>query len=217
MDVVAREAAVLVELEDELTTLEKRAAVLREARAILGKGGAQRRLAEWALGDVEQEANLVLSGCGVDLSLKLTWEREGKGVADDCPRCGRAFAASTKEKACQECGEPRGKNRIQRLDVNLSRVSGAAKDLGGVATALGAARWLRSERGSAWATAMLDEIGSACDKKNRRLVGGQLGQMLAMAGFRQAFVVSHDARSVSSLPGRILVTGVGEHSKVEVV
>jgi DNA repair exonuclease SbcCD ATPase subunit len=200
----------------ELGLLEKDAATLREAQAILGKSGAQRRIAEGALSQIEALANDTLAACGVDLTVSLIWEREGKGIADECPKCGRAFSASAKEKACVECGEPRGKNRVQRLEVGLSRVSGAAKDLGGLAVALGASRWLREGRGFQWGTCMLDEVTSALDKKNRRAVGQHLRQMVEAAGFRQALVVSHSPDAVSALPGRIVVTGDAKRSWVEV-
>jgi DNA repair exonuclease SbcCD ATPase subunit len=206
---LARQAAL-----SELAAAEAEAGTLREAQLVLGPLGAQRRLAQGALGKIEEEANFVLSACGVPLSLKVSWEREGKDPADECPKCGRAFAATTKEKACLECGEPRGKNRIQRLDVQLSSVSGAAKALGGLSAAFGASAWLRRERDSQWGTSLLDEPLAACDKRIRQQVGTQLREMLGFAGFRQAFVVSHDAQSVSALPGRILVTGTGEGENV---
>ena len=206
---LAREAAL-----GELSAAEAEAGTFREAQAVLGPQGAQRRLAEGALGKIEAEANFVLGACGVPLSLRVSWEREGKDPAAECPKCGLAFSPSAREKVCRECGEPRGKNRIQRLDVAMSNVSGAAEALGGLSAAFGASAWLRRQRDSQWGAAMLDEPLAACDKRVRQQVGTQLREMLGFAGFGQAFVVSHDAMSVSALPGRILVTGRGEGENV---
>ena len=189
--------------------------MLREAAAVFGRQGAQRRVAAAALGEIEAGANELLQIAGVDLEVGLEWERQGTGIASECDACGWAYPASAKVKVCSGCGAARGPKMVRQLDVVRSRVSGAADDLAGVALSLSAAGWLRGERGAQWAVAMLDECFAHCDKANRRAVAQHFGAMLGASGFEQCLVVSHDEATASALSGRIVVVSDGVHARLE--
>ena len=206
--------AELVNLVEHERGLELEATACREAGAIFK--ASQRKLAEGTVGQIAREGNRMLAGAGVELSFEATWEREGKDPADDCDACGLAFPATRKAKKCAGCGEPRGPKRVQRFDVALSDVSGGAEDLVGFTLALAAGRWLRGERGSPWSVLLADEPWAQLDKSHRRTVCAYVPGLLAAAQVRQAFVISHDAPSVSSLPGRIEITRDGRWSTVSV-
>lgn len=208
--------AAIAKLEVEVRALEVEHAVCLEAAAIFGRSGAQRRLAEGVLGSIAGRANRMLASAGVELSMAVEWERDGKGLADDCSSCGAAFPSSAKVKKCASCGEARGGKRVQRLDVELSSRSGAAEDLAGLALSLSAGAWLRGDRGSPWSAVFLDEPWSQLDKAHRRIASQHVPALLAASHVRQAFVISHDPASVASLPGRIAVTSDGTWSRVSV-
>jgi hypothetical protein len=159
----------------------------------------------------------MLAIAGVDLSLSCSWEREGKGIADECSACGAAFPASAKVKKCSSCGTPRGPKVVQQFDVELSARSGAAEDLAGLALSLSAGRFLHGERGSSWSSVFVDEATAHLDKAHRRAFAQHLPALLAATGVEQAFVISHSPESVASLPGRIVVTrGADGRSRVSV-
>lgn len=216
--VVTELAAEMHKAAEELKRVELELATQREAKAILGKNGAQRRVAERALSQIEHAANSVLRSTGSGLSIELQWSREGTGLAKACEACGQPFPASAKAKECARCGTARGANLVNRLDVALSDQSGGAEDLVGVAIQLSAARWLREDRQSAWSTALVDEPFQALDKANRR----ELSRFLVTAlnrdfGFAQAFLISHSPDTVSQCPGQIEVLAEERRSVVRVI
>lgn len=189
----------------------------REAMALLGRNGAQRRVAEDTLGELEGDANALLQQVGIDLQVGVAWAREGKGLAKTCDACGSPFPDSARVKACPRCGAARGPHLVSRLDVNLSRSSGAMEDLGGAALQLAASAWLRQERGAAWASAFLDEPLGAVDAAYRRALAGGLARMLRECGFEQSFVIAHHASMLDALPGRIEIESDGERATARVV
>lgn len=192
-------------------------ATLRAAAAVFGRNGAQRRVAEDALQIIEAGANELLADAGVDLRVAVRWSREGNSPAKACEECGSAFPASVKVKACERCGATRGAHQIQKLDVELSDRSGALDDLGGFSLQLGAWRWLRAARGSAWGVLVVDELTASLDKNHRRAFARNLPRMLAAAAAEQAFVVAHDPAVLESLPGKIRITMDGEgYARAEV-
>ncbi len=189
----------------------------REAAAIFGKRGAQRRVAEGVLGGIEADANAVLQECGAKLQVTIRWTREGKGIAKSCEQCGNPFPASAKVKTCERCGSPRGMALENKLEVDLSDRSGAAEDLAGVAVQLSASRWLRDQRGTTWSTAEIDEPFGALDVAHRKGLGRHLAAMLTgIYGFDQAFVVSHSPDATHALPGRIEIVSDGQWSTARV-
>jgi hypothetical protein len=186
--------------------VERRLATAREAVLVFGRNGAQRRVAERAMREIEEGANYALEECGIDLRVEVRWSREGQGVARQCDECGQPFPSSLKVKQCGRCGAERGALLIHKLDLALSDRSGAAEDLAGAALQLAASAWLRAERGSAWGTAIIDEPTAQLDAGNRRAFMRHLAAMLrGRYAFEQALVVSHDPAATSMLPGRILV------------
>lgn len=192
----------------------RRAGVLGAAALVLRR--ARRVITEGALGEIQDAANDDLVQLGSDLSLRLRWEREGRGLARHCEACGAAFPDSQRVKGC-ECGVARGPLMVARLDCQLSSRSGGAEALAGVVLQLAASRWLRAERASAWGVAVLDEVLEFMDAAHRRAVTTALPRMLAQAGMEQSFVISHDPWSAGALPGSIVVTGDGQWSRAEVV
>lgn len=203
-------------MEKGLSELRKRLSLYREASVVFGKQGAQRRLAEGALGEIEEGANGMLSAAGMDLSIAVRWSREGSGLARACDACGNPFPASAKVKVCSRCHAGRGPNLINKLDFALSDRSGAAEDLAGVALQLSASAWLRNERASLWETVFMDEPFAQCDKANRRGLARFLTGGLARYGITQAIVISHTA-DTDFLPGRIEVVAGPGGSTVRVV
>lgn len=197
--------------------LEKKIATHREALVIFGKQGAQRRIAEHALGVIEENANALLSDCGIPLEVDVSWSREGSGHAKACDTCGMPFPATAKVKACQRCGAARGPHLVNKLNIILSDQSGAAEDLAGAAIQLAASAWLRSARSSKWSLAMIDEPAGALDSANRKLFATHLRHILGSRfGFEQAIVVAHHSEISDALPGRIVITNDGKFSKIEV-
>jgi hypothetical protein len=175
----------------------------------------RRRVAEQALRQIERGANDDLAACGIPLSVQLRWEREGKKLSRACAECGRPFPDSARIKAC-ECGVARGPQMVQQLDVVMSDRSGGAEDLAGLALQLAASRWLRGERASPWASAVLDEVTGQLDATHHRALMQHLPRMLSNAGLRQAFVISHSGAMAASLPGRIVIESDGTSSRARV-
>lgn len=204
--------AKIEKLRSERLAKAEQLATAREALVILGKNGAQRRVAESALAAIEEGANDLLAKAGVDLTIEVLWSREGREgeFADHCAECGNPFPASKKVRECLRCNAARGPKVLLRLDIELSDRSGAAEDLAGIALQLSASAWLRSARNIAWSVALIDEPFSACDKANRRALSAHLTSMLSAYGYSQAFVVAHDAQSVDALPGRLQILSDGE-------
>lgn len=193
-------------LEADLAALEGEIATHRELHVIVGKGGAQRRVAEGKLLRVEDGANDGLRECGAQLTAALRWSREGGDPAKACGTCGSPFPPSAKVKECGRCGSPRGNNVIQELRVEMSDVSGAAKDMVGIAIQLSASAWLRRSRGAAWSVALIDEPFSACDKAHRRGLAAHFARLLrGRYGFEQAFIISHTP-DTAVFPGAIEVS-----------
>jgi DNA repair exonuclease SbcCD ATPase subunit len=213
-----REARVeLVTLEQDTEATAKTASVYQEAVQILGRNGAQKRVAEGALADIENGANELLKTCGIDLSLSFQWAREGNGLATDCDSCGAPFPASQKVKRCA-CGAERGPKMVNKLDIILSDRSGGSEDLAGISAQLAASAWLRNDRGTSFSVALLDEPTGALDEANRRALSVHLANMLkGQYGFEQAFIVSHHKSTTDAMPGRIEIVADSNGSKVRVV
>lgn len=190
--------------------------VMRTAARILGRQGAQKAISEDALAEIEAGANTMMRDAGIDLGVRISWAREGAGLAKVCAECGTAFAP--KAKACKACNAERGHALIERLDIHISDTSGAAEDLAGAALQLAAAAWLRRERGAALCTAFLDEPFGALDEANRRAFASHLVALLrGSSGFEQAFIVAHHPDVLDGLPGRILVNRGVDGSTAKVV
>lgn len=199
-----------------LAALSQRLAALRAAANVYGRNGAQRAIAEGALARVEARANASLSQMGVALRVGVSWGREAEGLAAACDDCGLPFPASAKAKECARCGAPRGEKRVDRLDLDLSDVSGAAEDLAGVAFQLAASEWLRARRGAPWASAILDEPVGALDEAHRRDFGRGIGRILGAHGFAQSLVVAHHADVLDALPGRIAISWIKGRPSIRV-
>jgi DNA repair exonuclease SbcCD ATPase subunit len=215
---IAAKTAQVEVFDGELVQLEAAARVAGAAVAIFGKGGAQRRMAEGALADMEERANAdVLGAAGVALSVKVVWSRETQGLAAACGQCGAAFPASRRARQCERCGAERGPQLQNKLELEPSARSGAADDLAGFAFQVGASAWLREDRLAGWGVAMLDEPLGQCDVANRKLVSAHLPGILARAGFGQGLVIAHHASILDALPSRIRIVSDGKHSTASVV
>jgi len=201
-------------LSGEIDRRSRSVAVLQAALRILGKGGAQRRIATRALGSIEHLANAVLNRSAVDMNVKIDYGKELQEIATVCT-CGKAFPRSAAVKVCEQCGAQRGKKRDEKLYINLSTVSGAAEDLAGIAIQLAAASWRRAARGARWSVVALDEPFGAMDAYNRRALAQTLA-VLAGDGFEQAFVVAHSDDVLEAIPNRLVIKASGDWSKIEV-
>ena len=195
----------------------QRAAELRCAALVLGRGGAQRRVAEAACAQIARIANQRLAAGGVALSVALRWRDEGAELAASCEACGEPFGRSQAVKVCKGCGEARPRSAHDRLTVQLSDRSGAAEDLAGLWLQRAAFEWLRARRSSPWRSMVLDEPFGALDAAHRRVVVAEVARMARESG-EQLLVVSHQPGVLESLPGRIVVRGDGRgESTAEVV
>lgn len=202
----------------ERDRLEDDVALAREQLLVFGRGGAQKRVAERALAEIEEGANALLRECGIDLAVEVRWSRQGEGLARACDTCGQPFPASARVKTCARCGADRGPLVVSKLDLVLSDRSGAAEDLVGASFQLSASAWLRADRKSAWGTALIDEPYGSLDEANRRSFATHLATMLAgRYGFRQSLVVSHSADAQEMMPGRVEIECDGGRSTMRVV
>lgn len=190
----------------------------QQACVILGKTGAQRRIAEGALSEITAMANASLEESGIDLRVEVAWSRDGTGLADECAVCGAAYGKGRGIKECPRCGAPRGPKTIEKVEVNLSDVSGAAEDLAGVVLQLSAGAWLRNRRNTAWSVACIDEAFGALDGANCRALATHLVSLLrGRYGFEQSFLVAHTRGVTDSMPGRIVITADDVSSKPAVM
>lgn len=218
IDMVKRQTAEHTKLVGMMTELESKLATYREAAAIFGKQGAQRRVAEAALAEIESAANQALAECGIGLEVEVRWARAGGDLAKTCDACGKPFPSSAKVKVCDRCGGVRGPNYVNKLEIVLTDQSGAAEDLAGATIQLAASAWLRADRESQWSTAFIDEPFGQLDAAHRRVFAGHLATLLGSRyGFSQAFVIAHHSSVLDALPGRILIENDGKHSTIKVV
>lgn len=216
---IAKLKAELERADAEVGAAQAEADAWRAASQILGRSGAQRRIAEGGLLKIEAGANHALAQAGVDLRVTTSWARPTNDLADACQDCGCAFPKSTKVKRCERCGSTRGPKMRDELGLELSNVSGAARELAGLAYQLSAGAFMRRRRGSRWSVMYFDEPFASLDQAHSR----QLAQYVATALSRehaveQAFVVAHSRAVSSAMPGQLLVrrSKAGD-STVEVV
>lgn len=215
---IAAHASTAKAILEEVKAKEKAFTTVREALAIWGRNGAQRRIAEKNLRQIQDGANGMLSDCGIGLRQEVSWAHEGKGLAESCEDCGVPFGRSAKVKDCGSCGAKRGPNVEHALKLKLSDRSGAAEDLCGISFQMSAARWVRADRKAGWDTAFIDEPFGSLDPANSRAVASHVASMLsARYGFRQAFVITHRPETNDAFPGRIEVVGGPRYSTVRVV
>lgn len=203
---------------EEIEELTPRANAWREAALILGRSGAQRRIAEGSLNQIESLANTAFGNSSIDLSMSVIWAQETGKLADVCDSCGSTFPKSTRVKKCTRCGATRGKKLDQKLRIEMSNSSGGADDLGGAFFQLSAAKWLRKWRGSQWSSFLIDEPFGALDRANTRGLAQHFTRLLSeQFGASQAFVVAHHADILESTPGRIHIKSRDGVSEVKVL
>ncbi len=217
---------VIVEIDAKLTALGIREDALRveldvarKVAIIFGRNGAQRLVAKTALDAIAGAANGMLEEATIPLRVSFSWGIVTDKAAKHCEECGTPFPTSTKVRNCERCKAERGFVVLDRLDLNLSDVSGGANDLAGIAVQLAASRWLRLKRGTPWSVAGLDEPFGQLDLANRRALANHLAALLrGRYGFSQAFVVAHQPGTLEAFPGRIEITKTPDGSrKVEVI
>lgn len=177
---------------------------------------AQRMIAQGAMGWIANEGNSMLSAYDIDLQFQVRWAKEAKGFEPICAQCGRVFQGKG-AKPCP-CGKPRQPRLLDRPSLDMSAKSGAADDLVGMAIRLGAASWLRSSRGSTWASCIIDEPFGALDSANRdSVLTALLSSLRGRYGFEQAFVVAHHEEIISAMPGTVRVVAGPGGSRLEVM
>lgn len=202
----------LKRLHAEIDILSRKVATTIQARSIFR--ATQRRVAERALNVIGARANDMLLHAGVDLSIDIRWEREGKNLAKSCEMCGASFPTSAKIKECEECGAERGQNVVQRLEFLPSQRSGGKDDLAGITMQLSAGSWLLGARHSPWSTAMIDEPYGALDKQARRALATQLVKMIGGGkSFRQLLCISHSSDTTDMFPAKIEIVVAKDGSR----
>ena len=190
----------------------------REALTVVGRQGAQREIAEWVLAEIERGANALLTAAGIDLTVQVSWAREGRGLATNCDACGAAYSKSQAVKVCDICGAPRGPKLVEKLVIEPNDRSGAADDIAGLSFQLSASNWLRSKRTAAWSVTCIDEPFGQLDRSNARALSTHLHAMIRGSyAFKQGFLVAHDASVMEALPARIQIHGAEAGSTIEVI
>ena len=193
---------------------EERATKLARTSVLVYRA-AQRVVAESTMKTIEQGANRVLSESGIDLSVAVTWAREGNGPAKACDQCGAGFPVSAKVKVCGTCGSKRGKHTVEKLEIGSSNQSGANEDLAGIAIRLAVSAWLRQRRQAGWSMAAIDEPFGALDSSNKRALSQHLVAMLSGVGYgwEQVLIVGHERALMDALPNRIELIGTREGTR----
>ena len=203
----------LAKLQGECLAIGEQRALILEAVQLLGKTGAQQKLGEIALANVEDGANALLQAAGIALSVQVRWVTHLQGLAKHCDVCGAAYPGSDRVKACPQCGAKRGPNVAAKLVIDLSNRSGAAEDLAGIAVGLAASQWLRAKRVSGWSSVFIDEPFGALDAHHKRALSVHIATMLKRS-FASAFVVAHDKAVLDALPSRVTIIGTDSGSKL---
>ncbi len=205
----ARQA--LPEAEKTLTQLKQSLKEHLAACSVLGPEGARRKVVERTVESIWSDATNRLQSSGIDLTLTPSWTRETGMIANQC-ECGWVFGSS---KICNQCGKARGRKTRHEFSTLLSNRSGAAEDLAGFALRVAAFQWLKVQRDVNWSIALLDEPTAQMDRFHRRALGVNILKLLGHT-FEQAFVTSHTGGILESVHQKILITGDGPWSRVEV-
>lgn len=208
---VGRELGELGGLEEELGAqgalrgaLVGRAELTRAGVACWRK--ALQAVTERPLREIERRANGLLASAGIGLEVELRQEREGQGLATNCDACGWPFPTSARVKECGRCGEARGPKVIEELGVELSRVSGGAQDMAGLAIQLSAGAWLASKRGAAWGLVEVDEPFGELDEHNGPAMAQEMARVVrGQLGVEQAFVTAHSSVIMEAMPCRVVL------------
>lgn len=218
---LAREA--IAQNRAELAGAERELRIANLAARAVGPTGIPTMIAETALADLEERANMILQGSG--LSFTFSWDRETRDPTPSCYGCGYAFRGK-RDKCCPACDEPRGIKRADELEILVRDGSGAIEDVraksGGakvlVASAirLTAGMMLRETRAAPCAWATVDEPFGPLDSENRLVLAQTFAGMLGTVGLEQAFVVSHDAALLDALPARLEIVREGPISRVTI-
>jgi DNA repair exonuclease SbcCD ATPase subunit len=199
-------------------SLKEQIATHQQASVILGKTGAQRRIAEGALQEITSMANASLQDAMIPLTVDVQWWREGSGLADECSVCGATFGKGRGVKECARCGAARGAKTIERIEVVLSDVSGAAEDIAGLCIQLAAGAWLRARRNTAWGVCCIDEPFGALDTTLSNSLATHVATLLrSRFAVEQTFVVAHSRGVNDAMPGRIGIVVEGNGSRMEVL
>lgn len=205
------------ELSLEIEQAELAMRVDARARACVGKNGAQKRIVMGEFAQIEHATNMILERAKIDLSARIQWGRETNAPASVCDGCGWQYGKSANPKVCPVCKSLRGKKIDDRLFIEPSAVSGGADDLVGCVVQLAVSSYLRHRGTCEFASMTIDEPFGSLDEHNRTELSGTLVSLLEQFGYRQAFVIAHTPDTVDAMPGRIVVTGDGDYSTVEVV
>lgn len=207
-------------LEKEAKEAETQSQVARLAYRAISSVPA--RIAFEQLGELEQEANLLLAGAGV--SLRFSWARELADKTPICDECAYVFQ-SKRQDECPVCKAARGKKLAQELELlcsdgsveeDVRYNSGGTRAIVGSAIRLAASAMLRRLRSTQAAWAIVDEPFGSLDAENREGLASTFSGMLGSVGFEQALVVSHDPQLLSALPHRIVVDKDGAASTLKV-
>jgi DNA repair exonuclease SbcCD ATPase subunit len=206
----------------EAEAVAEHAIAMLVSKAFAPSGIPARIAAEQLLG-LEERANALLAGSG--LSFTFGWERELRDLAPTCDACGFTFKGQ-REKTCPRCSTPRAMKRTDELEIlvddgsgdpeDVGAKSGGAKVLVAAAIRLAGGMMLRELRGSPVSWAVVDEPFGFLDATNREALARTFSAMLGAVGLDQAFVVSHDAALLDSLPSRLVIVRDGDASRLEI-
>jgi DNA repair exonuclease SbcCD ATPase subunit len=212
------------ELLSDLEEARRDAQIKALALKCVGPTGIPQQIMFDSLGRLEERSNGLLDGTG--LSISFDTEREMKDLEPICSDCGYTYRGQ-KDKSCPACETERQKKMSDDLEIpvddgsgeieDAKAKSGGAKALIASAIRMSASLMLRELRGSACSFALVDEPFGSLDLRNRRILAQVFTGFLGSVGLEQAFVISHDAALLDSLPGRIEITRNGDASTIKVV
>ncbi len=198
--------------------------VARLVAGALGPSGIPRMLAERDMGQLTDRVNALLSESG--LRIEVQWGRATREDEAACHACQEPFG-SGRDKVCRACGTPRGPKMAEDLELLVDDGSGVIEDVGAksggaqtlVASAvrLAASALFRDHRGMRLGWAVIDEPFGFLDDQHRPQLARIFSSQLGLVGLEQALVISHDPGLLDGLPGRLIVSRVGQDSIVEVV
>lgn len=206
----------LAKAREEETAQERKTLIAQWAARIFGKSGAQKSIISAEFGAIEEAANAILEGAGIDLRVTIQWGREIAGMASLCETCGHDYGKGQTPKICPTCATPRARKVDDRLFVEATDTSGGADNLAGCAVQMAAGAYLRQKGGCGLGTICIDEPFGALDEHNRAALSGTIATMLGRMALEQGFIISHTTDTADATPGRITVMASGEHSKVAV-
>lgn len=208
----------------KLDRVRQTIAVHRYLSFMFGKTGIPSMQIENAIGEVEDDTNLLLEDFGSELSVGYEATEELRVWEPSCLACGTDYARGQKKKECLSCGAARERKRRDRLRLVVYQdgterpfdlISGGAKGIISIATRIALANMVARQTGRRSPILLLDEIFAMLDVVNRaNVVETILTRLRTSFGYRQILVISHFPDVIECIEDRLVVNRKKRHSIV---